>query len=241
MIASIILAAGKGTRMNSTLPKVAINFVGKPMINRVIEVAKKFGSERICVVVGYKKDVVMSVITDANIEFVEQEQQLGTGDAVGVCRDILSDFDGTLVVLCGDTPVLRAETITELIGYHQSRNYKCTVLTTKMDDPASYGRIVRDINGDLQEIVEFKDASEYIKSIDEVNSGIYCFDAKALFSALQLVRSDNAQGEYYLTDTIAILKSQGHKVGAFVCKDSLEITGVNSLEELKELEKSFPS
>ncbi len=240
MIASIILAAGKGTRMNSTLPKVAIDFAGKPMINRVIEVAESFGSERICVVVGYKKDIVKSVITAPNIEFVEQKQQLGTGDAVGVCRDALSDFDGTLVVLCGDTPVLQAETITELIDYHQSRKYKCTVLTTKMDNPASYGRIVRDVNGDLQEIVEFKDASERVRNIDEINSGIYCFDARALFSALQLVRSDNAQGEYYLTDTIAILKSQGHKVGAFICKNSIEITGINSMDELQELEKSFP-
>ncbi len=238
MIATIILAAGKGTRMDSPLPKVAIDFLGKPMICRVIEVAQDFGSQKICVVVGYKKEVVQSVVC-APVDFVEQQQQLGTGDAVNVCGQVLQDFAGTVVVLCGDTPVLSAKTISHLIEHHCAGEYKCTVLTAKMDDPASYGRIVRDSAGELDRIVEYKDASDEIRRLQEINSGIYCFEAKFLFRALQSVNSDNAQGEYYLTDTIAILKSQGHKVGAFVCQNPLEITGVNSMAELKELEKSY--
>ncbi len=240
MIATIILAAGKGTRMDSPLPKVAIDFLGKPMICRVIDVAESFGSERICVVVGYKKEVVQSVVS-SSVEFVEQKQQLGTGDAVNACQECLAGFKGIVVVLCGDTPVLSPATISGLIEHHRRHDYKCTVLTAKMDDPASYGRIVRDDKGDLESIVEYKDASQDIRKIDEINSGIYCFDATSLFEALQSVNSNNAQGEYYLTDTIAILKVAGHKVGAFVCQNPLEITGVNSMAELKKLELSYKS
>ncbi len=238
MVATIILAAGKGTRMDSPLPKVAIEFLGKPMINRVIEVAEGFGSQKICVVVGYQKEVVRSVVS-APVDFVEQKQQLGTGDAVSACQDSLKGFAGTVVVLCGDTPVLSSGTISDLIEYHDKGDYKCTVLTAKMEDPASYGRIVRDQKGDLQSIVEFKDASHQIRKLDEINSGIYCFDAQLLFEALQSVNTSNAQGEYYLTDTIAILRAAGHKVGAFVCQNPLEITGVNSMSELKKLEQSL--
>ncbi len=238
MIATIILAAGKGTRMDSPLPKVAINFLDKPMICRVIEVAQNFGSDKICVVVGYKKEIVQSVVTSP-VDFVEQKQQLGTGDAVNICKDSMADFRGTVVVLCGDTPILSPTTISMLIEHHQRHDYKCTVLTAKMDDPASYGRIVRDASGDLQSIVEYKDASDEIRKLDEVNSGIYCFDAQLLFEALQSVNRSNAQGEYYLTDTIAILKSAGHKVGAFVCQNPLEITGVNSMSDLQELERIY--
>ena len=185
--------------------------------------------------------VVISKVGDASITVGDLLLSLGDISLEDVRKQVKSkqDFAGTVVVLCGDTPVLSAKTISHLIEHHCAGEYKCTVLTAKMDDPASYGRIVRDSAGELDRIVEYKDASDEIRRLQEINSGIYCFEAKFLFRALQSVNSDNAQGEYYLTDTIAILKSQGHKVGAFVCQNPLEITGVNSMAELKELEKSY--
>jgi len=236
MITTIILAAGKGTRMNSTLPKVATKFKGIPMLCWVIKIAQDIESEKICVVVGYKKKIVQSLVK-SKVTFVEQTKQKGTGDAVMATEKELKNFSGDVLVLCGDTPNLKAKTIQNLLNFHKDKNNICTVLTARLDNPSSYGRIIRTQNDNLEKIVEFKDASSAQKKIKEINSGIYIFKSKYLFDALKKLNCKNAQGEFYLTDTVEIIKKRRLPVGAFVCQDSLEIMGVNSMEDLQNLEK----
>ncbi len=240
--AAIILAAGKGTRMKSDKPKVIFGLAGKPMINRVVETANKINSDLIAIVVGYKKKQVIDIVPkNSNIKFVEQVQQNGTGHAVMVTKDIFKDFEGDVFILCGDVPLLRHKTLEKMQVRHREHNASCTVLTAVMDDALKYGRMIRNTDGKIQRIVEFKDATEDEKNIKEINTGIYCFDAKDLFTALQSINSNNNQNEYYLTDTLEILNNENKLVTSVLLDDMVEASGVNSKEQLADLETEFLS
>ena len=240
--AAIILAAGKGTRMKSDKPKVIFELAEKPMINRVVQTANKINSDLIAIVVGYKKDQVINVVPkNSNIKFVEQVQQNGTGHAIMVTEEIFHDFDGDVFILCGDVPLLRYKTLEKIQQQHREENASCTVLTAFMNDALKYGRIVRNSDGNVQRIVEFKDATEAEKEIKEINTGIYCFDAKDLFEALQNIDNNNNQNEYYLTDTLEILNDKDKLVTSVILDDMVEASGVNSKEQLADLENEFLS
>jgi len=231
---AIILAAGKGTRMKSKYPKVIHKVCGKEMVNHVIDVSKKSGVKDIVAILGHGCDVVKEKLpTDTMIAM--QIEQLGTGHAVKMAKDYIKDED-TIVVLCGDTPLIKEETLKRLFDYHLENGYHTTVLTTEVDNPTGYGRIIRDENQDLLKIVEQKDANEEEKLVKEINSGIYCFNGKSLRESLDLLDNNNAQGEYYLTDTIQIMRNKGLKVGAYNGSTIEELMGVNSRVELSRAE-----
>ena len=239
-VATIILAAGKGTRMKSDKPKVLFELGEKTLLQRVIDTSKKVNAEKIVPVVGYKKDLVISSVVDkTNLEFVEQKEQNGTGDAVRVTKDKFKDFNGNILILCGDVPLLGVDTLNKLLDYNNNKNASCTVLTAILDDPARYGRIVRDQKGNVKKIVEYKDANEEIRKIKEINTGVYCFDAKDLFNALEKIDNKNNQNEYYLTDTLEILNKENKVVTSMVTDDFSETLGVNSQKQLAELETIF--
>ncbi len=232
---AIILAAGKGTRMKSKHPKVVHKVCGKEMVNHVIDVSKKSGVKDVVVILGHESETVKeSIPSDSQIAM--QTEQLGTGHAVKMAKEYIND-DDTIVVLCGDTPLVQEDTLRRLFAYHVEKGYVATVLTTKVDNPNGYGRIIRDNHEDLLKIVEQKDASEEEKSVNEINSGIYCFDGKSLREALDLIDNNNAQGEYYLTDTIKIMRDRGQKVGAYNGSTIEELMGVNSRVELSKAEE----
>lgn len=232
---AIILAAGKGTRMKSKYPKVVHKVCGKEMVNHVIDISKKAGVGEVVVILGHESDVVEKVLPD-NTKIAMQTEQLGTGHAVMMAKDNIEDED-TIVVLCGDTPLIQEDTLKRLFDYHKENNYFATVLTTELDNPTGYGRIIRDESGDLLKIVEQKDATEEEKSTKEINSGIYCFNGKELRESLGNLSNNNAQGEYYLTDVMEILRKQGLKVGAYKGSTIEELMGVNSRIELSQAEK----
>ncbi len=239
-VASIILAAGKGTRMKSNRPKVVFELADKSLVQRVVETAVKAECDLINVVVGYQKETVIGAIeTDCELLFSEQVEQNGTGHAVMVARDSMPDFDGEIFILCGDVPLLRAETLKKMIEEHRENKASCTVLTAFMDDPAMYGRIVRNEDCNVDRIVEFKDANDSQRAIKEINTGIYCFNSKDLFSALDKLDNNNAQGEYYLTDTLSILNKEGKIVSSAVLENFVEAAGVNSQVQLAELETAY--
>lgn len=232
---SIILAAGKGTRMKSKFPKVIHKVCGKEMVNHVIEVCKKSGVNEIVAILGHESEVVKEKLPKDTI-IALQTEQLGTGHAVIMAKEHINDED-TIVVLCGDTPLVEEETLRKLFDYHTENAYHTTVLTTQVQNPTGYGRIIRDENKDLLKIVEQKDATEQEKNTKEINSGIYCFNGKSLREALDLLDNKNAQGEYYLTDTIKIMRDKGYKVGAFNGSTIEELMGVNSRVELSRAEE----
>lgn len=239
-VATIILAAGQGTRMNSEKPKVIFELAGKPMINRVVETAKKVDSDLIVVVVGYKKDMLIDTIpANDKIKFVEQIEQNGTGHAVIVTKKEFKEFSGDVFVLCGDVPLLRHQTLERMLQHHRKKNAACTVLTAVMNDALRYGRIVRNKDNSVQRIVEFKDATDQEKQIMEINTGIYCFDAQSLFLALEKVTNNNNQKEYYLTDTLEILNEEKKLVTSVILEDMIEASGVNSRKQLSNLENEF--
>ena len=232
---AIILAAGKGTRMKSKHPKVVHKVCGKEMVNHVIDVSKKSGVQDVVVILGHESETVKeSIPSDSQIAM--QTEQLGTGHAVKMAKEYIND-DDTIVVLCGDTPLVQEDTLRRLFAYHVEKGYVATVLTTKVDNPTGYGRIIRDNHEDLIKIVEQKDASEEEKLVNEINSGIYCFDGKSLREAIDLIDNNNAQGEYYLTDTIKIMRDRGQKVGAYNGSTIEELMGVNSRVELSKAEE----
>lgn len=229
---ALILAAGEGTRMKSDVPKVAHRLLGEPMIRLVVQAAARAGCGRAVVVTGHRADEVEALLGD--VEFVRQEEQLGTGHAVMCARDVLAGLEGSLVVLSGDTPLLRPETIQALVDGREAANAAAAVLTTRMPDPTGYGRIVRAENGAVKRIVEQRDASAEEVSINEINTGTYCFDARVLFEHLERLTTDNVQGEYYLTDMIAVFESEDLGVVAVEAADPLETMGVNSRIQLAE-------
>jgi len=232
--------------MKSNLAKVLHKLDGRPLINHVCRTAGTLDPVKIYVVIGHQgEDVKAAVLTetDASIaEFAVQKEQLGTGDAVNAARDFLADSDSTLLVLSGDVPMIRSETLTDLVKLHREFRGKgaaCTVLTVRLKDPSGYGRVVRDENGSFDRIVEQKDASDEQKEIDEINSGIYCFNTRKLFVALANVQNNNSQGEYYLTDVPQILREAGDDVAIFLHSDQHEIEGVNDRRQLASMEKAI--
>jgi bifunctional UDP-N-acetylglucosamine pyrophosphorylase/glucosamine-1-phosphate N-acetyltransferase len=230
---AVILAAGKGTRMKSDLPKVVHQIEGKCLVDYAIEAAKGAGADEICLVVGYKHEVVRESIINKDVEFVLQEEQLGTGHAVRCARKFL-EGDGQTMILFGDTPLITADTLTRLRKYHVEHEDAVTVLSAMIDDPTGYGRIIRDADGIFVKSVEHKDASPAELKSHEINSGMYIFDTKELLLALDKITPNNAQGEYYLPDTLTIIKDKGLKVDAYTLDDPEDITGVNDQEQLKE-------
>ncbi|MFA6075392.1 MAG: bifunctional UDP-N-acetylglucosamine diphosphorylase/glucosamine-1-phosphate N-acetyltransferase GlmU [Negativicutes bacterium] len=233
--ATIILAAGKGTRMKSVLPKVMHCAAGKPMLQHVLDAAIIAGAVRNVVVVGFGADAVRTAIGE-QADYAEQNEQKGTGHAVMMAESRLDDFAGVVMVLCGDTPLLTPDTLKQLCKHHIETKAAATVLTAKMPD-AGYGRVIRNDEGQVLRIVEKKDCNAEELAVDEYNSGIYCFDCKKLFAALKKLTPNNAQGEFYLTDAISILNSQNEKVRAIVVADWQETIGVNSRVELAQADK----
>lgn len=236
-LAVIVLAAGKGVRMKSDLPKVFHEILGEPMLTYVLEKVKKLKPQQTYLVVGHKRDLIMDYYKDWNIKFVIQEEQLGTGHAVMQVKPYLEDFSGTVLILAGDVPLLSEPTLRKLIDFHLKHKAAATDLTAELEDPGNYGRIVRNEQGEIIKIVEKKDASPDELKIKEINTGTFCFDKEALFEALAEVRPENVQKEYYLTDTLEILKRKGFPVYAFRAEDFSETLGVNTKEELISVEK----
>ncbi len=242
----LVLAAGLGTRMRSGIAKVLHRIDGRPLVNHVCRTATALAPRKIYVVIGHQgedvKKAVLEEIDEQHSAFVRQKQQLGTGDAVNAAREFLEDEDSTLLVLSGDVPMIRAETLAALVQQHynhRGRGAACTILSVKLDDPTGYGRIVRDGGGLFDRIVEQKDATDEERKIKEVNSGIYCFNTKKLFAALANVQNDNSQGEYYLTDVPALLRSTGEDVSLYHHGDAREVSGINNRAELADLERIF--
>jgi bifunctional UDP-N-acetylglucosamine pyrophosphorylase/glucosamine-1-phosphate N-acetyltransferase len=229
----IILAAGLGTRMKSATIKVLHRAAGRPIIDYVLDLATEVSSQPPVVVVGHQKEAVQKSI-GPRARFAVQEQQLGTGHAVLQAAGAISGEK--VLILSGDVPLTRAETLRRLIDEHERNGNALTLLTMKLDQPASYGRIVRDASGGVTEIVEAKDATPEQKKIDEVNAGIYVFDAAPLLDNLRNLSTDNAQGEYYLTDVLGMLRKSGQRVGAVIVDDPVEALGVNSRADLANVE-----
>ena len=236
MFTSVILAAGMGTRMKSKMPKVLHKVCGKPLSKWVIDASEAAGADKVCAVVGHKAETVKEVLGDV-CEFALQAEQKGTGHAVMQAIDVIKNSKGEVVILNGDTPLITAETINKAIEYHKNNGNQATVITAILDDATGYGRIVRDNDGSVLKIVEQKDASKEEKKINEVNSGMYVFDAQSLVYALDKITPNNAQGEYYLTDTLEILLSAGKKIGGYAISDNDEIRGINDRVQLNEAEK----
>lgn len=236
---AIILAGGEGKRMKSNKPKTLSEVLGKPMLWWVMSALKKAGIDDICVVKGFKKECIEEYLStlDFEVESVFQAERLGTGHAVMMAKDFLKAHDGNVVILNGDAPFMTAETIEKSLEQHISSGAAATVISARVDDPAGYGRIVRDDSGSLKAIVEHKDADEATRAIDEVNSGGYWFDCQLLLSVLDRIRSDNAAGEYYLPDAIALLLSDGKTVGAYTAECSDAVLGANDPAQLEELNR----
>lgn len=235
-VMAIIMAAGKGTRMKSKNSKLVQKIYGKEMVKRAVENAQKAGIKDIVTVVGYKKEQVMKVLGDS-VKYVVQEEMLGTGHAVMQAAKYLEGKKGRVLVLNGDVPILRPETINRLLDKSIDNKEAATLLTAIYDDPFGYGRIIRDEGGNIEGIVEEKDATEEEKEISEINAGIYCFDIEALLEALKEIKPNNSQGEYYLTDVIEIIGSKGLKTGAVIVEDNTEILGVNDRMQLQMVTK----
>ena len=232
-INSIILSAGKGTRMKSEKPKVIQKILGYEMINLVLKHLNDANITNNILVLGYKKDEIIGAIDNYEYDFVIQEEQLGTGHAVKICKDVLEKEEGITIITCGDTPLIRAETYKQLIQKHNKQKNKMTILTAIVDNPTGYGRIVRNDVGLVSAIIEEKDASDKIKMINEINGGIYCFDNETLFKYIDQIDNNNAQNEYYLTDLVKIFNENNEVVSTFILKDNKEIVGVNDLNYLE--------
>lgn len=234
--AAVVMAAGKSTRMVTEMPKVLHEICGRPMLAYVIDACRAAGISRIICVVGYRKEEVISAFGhEPDITFVEQKEQKGTGHAVMVCRDALADFEGDVVIIAGDMPLVRHETLSLLTSSHKSQNSAVTLATGLLENPTSYGRIVRDSYGNLEGIVEEGDCTPEQKKIKEVNPSYYCFNKKLLFDALEQVRPNNVKGELYLTDALHILIRAGHRAVAITAVAAEDAMGINSRLDLAEV------
>jgi bifunctional UDP-N-acetylglucosamine pyrophosphorylase/glucosamine-1-phosphate N-acetyltransferase len=236
----IILAAGLGTRMKSATIKILHRAAGRPIIDYVLDLASDLSAQPPVMVIGYQRDAVQSAI-GTRARYAVQEEQLGTGHAVLQAAPFLESGGAgkRILILSGDVPLTRPETLRRLLDEHERSGNALTLLTMKLDEPAMYGRIVRDADGTVARIVEAKDASDEEKRIEEVNAGIYVFGGEHLFDNLRNLSNENAQGEYYLTDLLAVLRGGGHRVGAVVVDDAVEALGVNSRGELAQVESEI--
>ena len=234
-LATIIMAAGKGTRMNSDLPKVLHLVDGKPMLMHVIDLARQLDSERIINILGHKKELVIEAIKSENVEYVIQEPQLGTGHAVQQTESLLKDFTGDVLVLSGDVPLLRKSTIDKMLKVHREADNGATVLTAIFKNPHGYGRVLRKDDNTLDIIIEEKDCNDEQRKIKEINAGIYIFKAKELFPALRKIKNDNKQNEYYLPNALKYIAKSGQSIALHITDEPIEISGVNTVEQLKEL------
>ncbi|KAJ48995.1 bifunctional N-acetylglucosamine-1-phosphate uridyltransferase/glucosamine-1-phosphate acetyltransferase [Clostridium tetanomorphum DSM 665] len=233
---AVLLAAGEGKRMKSAIPKVLHKVCGKEMINHVIDIMRESGINDVNVIVGKGAEKVKESTKSRNVSYSLQEKQLGTGHAVKCAKEFLFNKKGTVAIFTGDAPLITADTVEKLLNFHESNNYKGTILTSIVENPYGYGRIIRKNNGEVNKIVEHKDCSEEELMINEINAGMYCFDIESLLSSVDKLSNDNAQGEYYLTDIIEILKKDGEKIGAIPVPFE-ETMGVNSRLQLSDVEK----
>ncbi|WP_321368568.1 bifunctional UDP-N-acetylglucosamine diphosphorylase/glucosamine-1-phosphate N-acetyltransferase GlmU [uncultured Desulfuromusa sp.] len=234
-LAAVILAAGKGTRMKSALPKVLHPICGRPMLYYPLEAARASGFEQLKVVVGHGAEQVMEAFEDNNLTWVKQTDQLGTGHALMCAADSLRGYSGPLLLHCGDVPLLKAETLHQLQDYHSQHQAAVTVLTAQMPNPQGYGRIIRDGEQILQ-IVEEKDANEEQRQVTEINAGTYLFDTAFVLEALKGLKQNNSQKEYYLTDIVAAAVAEGKKTRALCVEDPTEVMGINDRCQLAEAE-----
>jgi len=237
------MAAGKGKRMrNPEKSKVMFELKGKPMIEYVIDLSLKINSELIVPIVGHQKNDVMDFISEkfagemGRILFAAQDEQLGTGHALMQTKDLLKDFAGDVLILSGDVPLLKYETVMKFLKFHYDDGFAASLLSANFENPFGYGRVIRSIGGTLVDIVEEKDAADDEKLIKEINSGIYIVECGILFEALETLKTDNAQGEYYLTDIFKYFRDKNIKIGAVPVENNVEITGINTVEQLEELE-----
>lgn len=233
---AVVLAAGQGTRMKSKLYKVLHPVCGKPMVEHVVDMVSELGVSKMVTIVGHGADKVKSQLGERS-EYALQAEQLGTAHAVQQASTVLEKLDGTTIVICGDTPLIKKETMDALLAHHHETNAKATILTAKPGNPTGYGRIIRGEEGFVKRIVEQKDASLEEQKVNEINSGTYCFDNRLLFELLKLVKNDNAQGEYYLPDVIELLTERDEIVSAYATEDFDETLGVNDRVALSEAEE----
>lgn len=234
--ACLVLAAGEGTRMKSARPKVLHEIGGKPMVGHILKEVEKLGLRKVVVVVGHGESEVRERLGDG-YEYAEQKEQLGTGHAVMAAREKFICFGGDLFVVSGDVPLLRAETLKALIEKHRGEGLACTILSCRLKDPTGYGRIIRRSSGRVWKIVEEKDSSLYEKVVEEVNTGVYCFDSTALFNTVSRLRNENEQGEYYLTDVVKLLSEANAGVDSLLLEDAGEVMGINSRIDLARAQK----
>tara|TARA_B000000565_G_scaffold149260_1_gene112944 strand:- start:373 stop:1098 length:726 start_codon:yes stop_codon:yes gene_type:complete len=233
----VILAAGKGTRMNSDLPKVLHKLQSKPLIDYVIDESELLNPKEIILVVGFKKEsVIKHTQSRINLKYTTQIEQLGTGHAVLQTNELLKNRKGHILILYGDVPNIKASTLQPIVSDHISNNRDLTLITAEIDDPTGYGRIIRDKNGNLLKIVEEKDCSDDEKKIKEWNPGIYIFKIPEVFKILNNIKTNNASKEYYLTDAIGLAQQSNMQIKAIKIKNSDEVIGVNTADQLKELE-----
>jgi len=230
------MAAGKGTRMKSDLVKVLHQINKRPMIYYVIDQAREVGSEKIILIIGHQKEKVQEVCQDLDVEFVIQQPQLGTGHAVMMAENYLKSYDGDVLVLSGDVPLLSAATIRNLVTTHQQAGALATLLTAEIDDPGGYGRVIRDTGGRVIRIVEHKDATIDELKVREINVGIYMFKSRELVKALKQINNSNAQGEYYLPDVVKLYVERGDKVVVQLTPHFDETRGINTVQQLAEAE-----
>jgi bifunctional UDP-N-acetylglucosamine pyrophosphorylase / glucosamine-1-phosphate N-acetyltransferase len=238
-VAVLVLAAGQGTRMKSDLAKVLHPMAGRPMLAHVLGALEGLGVGRTLVVIGHQRERVRELFAQDDLEWIVQAEQRGTGHAVMMAGPALAGFEGPLLVVCGDTPLLRTDTLHQLLEGHRKSGAAVTVLSMRLPDPTGYGRIVRGEGDRIASIVEHRDATPEQRKIDEVNSGIYVFDYAALAGVLGRLSSHNDQGEFYLTDTIALLLRDGKRTAVVCAADYRELCGINTPEQLAEAERIY--
>ncbi len=236
-IATVILAAGKGTRMKSDLAKVLHPVCGRPMLWYPVSIAHKIGSDKIVVVIGHQADEIKNAMNDDALLYVYQKEQLGTAHAVMQTEPVLKDFDGAIIILCGDVPLLQLSTLQRLLEFHRESASDVTVLTTMPEDPYGYGRIIKDKEDRVIKIIEHRDASDKEKEISEINTGIYCVESAFLYHALAYIETNNSQGEFYLTDIFDIARRENRKARSFLLQDPHEAMGINTVEQRDEAER----
>ena len=235
---AIILAAGKGTRMKTSRPKVLHKVCNRPMLSYVMHACRQVNCDKLVCVIGFGADEIQAAYNDSDgIHWLVQDKQLGTGHAVQICRPLLEGMTGELLVLAGDGPLVRSETLTQLLAIHRRRGAACTLATSIMENPGAFGRIVRDETGEMIGIVEYLDATEAQHRIKEVNVSLYCFDVVRLLEVIGLLKNDNAKGEYYLTDTLGMLRARNYPLAAVPAVPPEDVLSINDRVQLSDVNR----